>query len=304
MVRVHAHRRALVGLIGLFAATLAATPLSGVAAASAPADVAITAGGAAAAQGAVRSTAVRRTAAATTLNRRIADPRVIESSGLARSTYARSTLFTHNDSGDTARVFAIAADGSTSAVLTLAGVAAEDMEDVASGPGHRLWLADIGDNSRDRATISVYRFDEPETLSSRTVTATRFRFRYPDGRHDAEAFLVNPRTGRLFVVSKAASGARVYRAPATLSPTQVNVLGAVAPAPSMVTAGSWAPGGLHLALGNYRTAYVYRHLGHVQRTLALPSTTQGESLEFGREARTLFRGSEGSNSPVFAVPTT
>jgi hypothetical protein len=104
------------------------------------------------------------------------------------------------------------------------------------------------------------------------------------------------------VVSRAATGARVYRAPATLSSTLVNVLRPVA-APPRVTAGSWAPGTRHFALGDYETAFIHRHVGQVKRRIVLPTTAQGESLEFSRDSRTLFRGTEGRNSPVFAVPT-
>src|SRR3712207_5658169 len=67
------------------------------------------------------------------LNRTLDDSRIVESSGLARSTYRRGTLFTHNDSGDRARVFAVSPSGRTQAVLTLGGVKPKDDEDIAAG---------------------------------------------------------------------------------------------------------------------------------------------------------------------------
>ena len=52
---------------------------------------------------------------------RLRDPRIVEASGLAVSRRHPGVLWTHNDSGDPARLFAVGADGRTRAVLTLAG---------------------------------------------------------------------------------------------------------------------------------------------------------------------------------------
>ena len=62
----------------------------------------------------------------------------------------------HNDSGDTARVFAIDRAGTTRAILSLPGVSAIDIEDIAIGPGPDEWrpylyLGDIGVYPREQA---------------------------------------------------------------------------------------------------------------------------------------------------------
>ena len=72
----------------------------------------------------------------------------------------------HNDSGDTARLFAVGPNGRTLGRFTLAGVEALDWEDIAAGPGpgagrRYLYVGDIGDNDRDRRTISILRLPEP-----------------------------------------------------------------------------------------------------------------------------------------------
>ena len=62
---------------------------------------------------------------------------------------------------------------------------------------------------------------------------TTLRFAYADGRsHNAEALLVHPKTGRLYVVTKNSSGGAVYRAPAQLRTGAVNILTKVADAPA------------------------------------------------------------------------
>ena len=44
----------------------------------------------------------------------------------------------------------------------------------------------------------------------------RYRLRYADGPHDAEALLDDPRSDRLYVATKEAAGGGLYRAPAWL----------------------------------------------------------------------------------------
>lgn len=234
------------------------------------------------------------------LNRRIRDSRVDESSGLAHSTYQRRTLFTHNDSGDQPRVFAVSRHGRTLAVLKLEGARAYDWEDMASGPDNTLWVGDIGDNPRSRKQIHVYRFKEPKTLRNRTVRSTKFTFAYPDGAHDAEGLMVNPRTGRVFVVSKQDKGV-VYRAPKHLSSSKVNRLRKVRGAPAKVTSAAFRPNGKGYVLGTYGSAHLYKSLRSGARKISVPSRQQGESIDFNRTGKRLFAGSEGRTSPVFQV---
>ena len=238
------------------------------------------------------------------VDRILRDSRIVESSGLARSTFPRPVLWTHNDSGDSARVFAVGQDGRTRAVLSLDGVHATDWEDMASGPGHTLWAGDIGDNGWSRELITVHRFREPRALESGLVRAISYDFRYEDGPRDAEALLVHPRTGRLFIVSKAGDGAAVYRAPRRLSTSSTNTLRRVAKAPDTVTGGSFAPDGESFVLVSYTHAYVYSRLGRppVSVSQKVNHDQQGESAEIGRAGRRLLLGQEGGDSPVHALP--
>jgi hypothetical protein len=251
-------------------------------------------------------TTARLTASGTSysLDRALKDSRISESSGLARSTRSPGVLFTHNDSGDGPRVFAGGAHGRTRAVLTLKGASAVDWEDISSGPNHTLWVADIGDNSWNRRQVSVYAFTEPttSTLASATVGATRYNFTYPDGPRNAEALMVNPVTGRLYIVSKSSTGGAIYAAPSTLSTRSTNTLAKVANAPSNVTAASFAPDARSFVLGTYTQAHIYSKMGGDATTVAAPSTRQGESMEIDRTSSSLLVGSEGLDSPVYRMP--
>jgi hypothetical protein len=236
------------------------------------------------------------------VHRTIEDRSIVESSGLARSTYDRGLLWTHNDSGGNPRVFAVGGNGRTRATVTLRGAKARDWEDIAAGPGRHLWVGDIGNNAKRRSVITAYRFTEPKRLKkSMSLRATSFDLRYPDGKHNAEGIMVHPKTGRLYVVSKSTRGGAVYRAPKRLSSSKVNKMKRVMSVPKKVTAASFSPDGKSFVVGNYSKAWIYKSFGGHGRQIDKPSLRQGESIEYSRNGRTIFMGSEGRRSPIYAV---
>jgi hypothetical protein len=156
---------------------------------------------------------------------RFADARISESSGIAVSSYDDGLVWTHNDSGDTARWFLVdattcdtratyALDPALPAVQGEAPTAL-DWEDMARGTaadGTRVLLfADIGDNYEFRAgSITVYEVAEPDgSLPAGTAAADEqpvapraaYQLDYPNGPEDAESLAVLP-SGRLVVITK------------------------------------------------------------------------------------------------------
>ena len=264
-----------------------------------------------------------------------ADPRIEESSGLVSSSISDGVVFTHNDSGDEARFFAVDASGQTLTTYVLPGVQARDWEDLARGPDEQgrssLWLGDIGDNNARRDNgILVHRVREPVPGTRQRVETeppTSFRLRYPDGPGDAEALVVHPTTGRLYVLSKPLAGsARVYAAPERLDPDGPNRLeqvGEVTPratgteggpgigglAQLLVTAADISPDGERLAVRTYTDVYEFTlpdgDLVAGLRTepvvSPLPSTRQGEGLAYSRDGRSLLTSTEGRSSPVYRL---
>lgn len=264
---------------------------------------------------------------------RFRDDQIKESSGVAASSKRDGLFFTHNDSGDTARFFAVDDHGCTLAVFDLAdtSVVADDWEDMARGPGAQgkpsLWFADIGDNAVRRPTVHVYRVVEPRVAAgasnpdpaaecaparARNVRADAFELAYEDGPHDAETLLVHPKSGRLYIVSKVGEGdAALYEAPRRLRPKRTNVLRKVAVVPlQSVTSGDIDPDGSRLVLRNYTDAYEFRIPGDdvaaafaaPPRRIPLPATPQGEAIAYTRDSGALVTTSEGAGSTVFLLP--
>jgi hypothetical protein len=228
------------------------------------------------------------------------DPQIKEGSGIATSVLHPRTVFINNDSGDDARFFAVGPMGRTRAVFTLDGAGSWDWEDMSSGPNNTLWIGDIGANQLGRDSIAVYRVREPKQIRSRDIKWTRYDFVYDDHEsHNAEALLVNPRNGNLFVVTKAESGAGIYRAPKQLSTTRLNTLRRVASAPAKVTAGAFSSNGKRIVLRTYGKAYFYTKIGGRATELRLPSA--GESIAFARRGPGVIIGKEGVHTPVWRV---
>jgi hypothetical protein len=246
---------------------------------------------------------------------RITDRRIPESSGLA---VAGDSLYTVNDGGDRLRVFVL--DRSCRVRRLIENrLDPYDVEDLARGPDGTLWLADTGDNDEVRRTVAV-------ELLTEAGEATLFRFRYPEGPHDAEALLVD-RRGRPYLVSKDPLTAAVYtpagtpgtdrsaplRRVATLQFPPTGTPGGPVGAASqvVVTGGAVSPDGTRLALRTYTDAYLWSapdgdvaaalRSGRPER-IPLPATAQGEAIAFAPDGRSLLTSTEGLPAPVHVVP--
>jgi len=236
---------------------------------------------------------------------RFADSRITESSGMGTSSYGDGIVYTHNDSGDTARFFAVNSAGATVAVYTLQGAVNHDWEDMATGTdaaGHAvLYFGDIGDNAATRTEIDVYQVPEPRGPSA-NVPWVRYRFRYPDGAHNAEALMVDPHSHRIYIASKAAIGqGELYQAPATPSTTDINVLAPVRPVPTLTTAGDISPDGQHMVLLTYFRAYWSAGATGALTAFDVTEQQQDEAIAFTRDEKSVLVGSEGVHSGVYRV---
>lgn len=137
-----------------------------------------------------------------------------EASGLAASRKNQGVLWTHDDSGDSARVFAMTYNGDHLGIYNLAGAGFVDWEDMGIGVVDGAWhlfLADIGGNV-PRRDVQVYVVPEPNVSETqapvtKTVSGTRrLNLHYPDRAHNAESIFVDPRDGALYVITKSTDG--------------------------------------------------------------------------------------------------
>lgn len=256
----------------------------------------------------------------------IAAAELTETSGLVASRANPGVLWAHNDSGDAPRLFALGRDGTPRAVLRLEGAGAIDWEDLALAPegdGDALYAGDIGDNAEARPFVTVYRVTEPvlaEAYAELTATATAIELAYDDGRgHDAEALLVDPRTGAIVIVTKTDAGPSiVFVADAPFEPGVRATLHARGALPfgdeggplagnRLVTGASITRDGSLVALRTYTTAFAWPReagasvagaLSGAPCPLTLAPEIQGETLALLPDGDGFFTTTEGRAAPL------
>ncbi|MDQ3817895.1 MAG: hypothetical protein M3362_09405, partial [Acidobacteriota bacterium] len=135
-----------------------------------------------------------------------------------------------------------------------------------------IYIGDIGDNYSRRDQITVYRVPEPAITSDEnsaragsqhtTEVAEAIRLKYPDGKHDAEALMVHPTTGDIYIITKEfRSAAGVYKLKSPFNTATVNTLVRVSdmsvPAivGGLITGGDISPDGRRVVLCDYLSGY-------------------------------------------------
>lgn len=245
------------------------------------------------------------------------DGRLDELSGMV---VRDGALWAVTDGGRRVQVHRLDAESCAVTDTRTADVDPYDVEDLALGPDGALWVADIGDNDRDRDTVAVV------VLPDRGA-ARMHRLTYPDGPHDAEALLVDGR-GRPVVVTKEVGRAGVYRTaepPDGRGPTALVRIGELTlPASDtvggpvggigsrVVTGAATSADGTVVALRSYTDAWLYPVrdgdlVGALSRTpvrVPLPDEPQGEAIAFDPDGA-LLSGSEtrgGMHGEIRVVP--
>ncbi|WP_437999352.1 cell wall anchor protein [Sorangium sp. So ce185] len=251
---------------------------------------------------------------------------IVEISGLAASRVNPGILYAHSENN--ANFVAIQKTNAAVVGSYVAGVFPWDWEDIATGPcpaGSCIFMGDIGRISGHPlpypTTFAVVRMKEPNLAAgetSGTVSGDRFPFQYPDTPQNAEALMVHPTTGDIYVVTKEGTTgvSKVYKfpsplpAPGTLS-TLIHVADLQMPlGPDenfrSVTAGAIHPCADRFLLRTYRAVYEYRapagagfEAAFAAPPVALTDTVegQGESIEYEADGSGYFTMTEREAAP-------
>jgi hypothetical protein len=259
----------------------------------------------------------------------LAEPDLVEASGVVASRSQPGVLWLHNDSGGGAELFAVGLDGTDRGRVEVVDVDAVDWEDIAllagtGGVPDRLVIADIGNNpgsrSRRSRPVRLHLVDEPTApgpgASGSTGSVSAVDLTYADGPRDAEALLADPVTGDGLVVSKQwdGTGAGVYVVPAATfsvaAPEPVTMARAATVGVtegSLVTGGDITADGRAVVLRTYSAVLVWERdpTVTVAETLgAAPTCTvavdepQGEAVAVLADGSGLVTVSEGEAAPV------
>ncbi|MEM7081063.1 MAG: hypothetical protein AAF513_20800 [Pseudomonadota bacterium] len=252
----------------------------------------------------------------------IQDRDLDESSGLLASVQHPGVLWSVNDSGNAATLFALGTDGRALAQFPVAA----PMQDWEALAGYQrdersyLVIADVGDNLRWRRSVQLHVLAEPSDLtSSTTLIPTRsIEVTYPDGPRDCEAVAVAEDGSVAYLLSK-------RRVPNELYAVDLGV-GDVVEARLVDTLASLprpteqddrehdsvrfmhAPTGMSLRgsdllVATYRHAYIYDldNLQGVPLRLRLPAVIAREAITFGVAPNTAYTTRERNDASVADV---
>lgn len=257
-----------------------------------------------------------------------------ESSGIAASRRNKDIYWTHNDSGDDAFIYAIDRQGKHRGIWRVKGASAQDWEDIAvwkdskSGKSY-IYVGDIGNNSKKREFLTVYRIPEPvikpENAAStkqnpaQTETAEAIKLKYPEGNFDAESLMIHPQTGDLYIVTKVlGAAAKIFKLKAPFIQKQEAILTLVGEiqvadaTKGFFTGGDISPDGRRLVLCDYYGAFEFilpdkkgiafdEIWKQTIQPINLGKRPQGESICYSADGKSLLATSEKLPCPLIEV---
>ncbi len=234
-----------------------------------------------------------------------------ESSGLGVSQSYPGVFWSHNDSGDGPRLYAIDASAALLATVTVEGAMARDWEAMdlgrcpAAADRSCLYVADFGDNRSQRASVVLYIIEEPDPFAGDQAAdlVGVVPFVYPDGPHDAEGLAITADGDVIVVTKERDQRTWLFEIPAadivdTIGSGEMLSLGVGRPLPihpdvvasRYVTGAALSPRGDVLAVRTYAEIYRFRWpIGDTPEQLAEPcflgdAEPQGEAIGFRGDA--------------------
>lgn len=235
---------------------------------------------------------------------------ILEASGIARSNVNPGILWTHNDSGGKAEVYAIDTSGNLRATLVLDGATSRDWEDIASlkdaktGKSY-LYIGEIGDNGARYASVFVYRVEEPRLTPGDSLYTSaaieKYEINYEDGARDAEGLFVEPISKDIYIITKREEKVGLYRI-AKPSAKETNIARKISTLPfGWVTAADISPNGKKLLVKTYTGVWQYKlsrdksgeiMLGKNPKGLPYRLEPQGEAICYDNKGKDYFTLSE------------
>jgi hypothetical protein len=225
-----------------------------------------------------------------------------ESSGVVASRQFDGVYWTLNDSGNPAVLYATTMIGKLIREFPVQGAKNSDWEALAIDDKGRLWVGEIGNNSRMRDDLTVFVVPEPNPFKDTEATAIAYYpYRYPAENVDAEGLFIID--GFPYIVSKEQERAVLYRFTAleTDKPHLLKRVGELVDA-KVVTGADLSADGRRLVVCTYDALWVYHdELKNIARMIQnrpwkVTHDIRGEAVVFNgydlvltTEARDIYR---------------
>jgi len=268
----------------------------------------------------------------------LANPALVETSGLVSSTREPGLLWAVNDGGHPPVLYALKTDGRDDGQIAVEGAANVDWEDLAvfiREDRAYILIADVGDNKAVRDTCCIYVVPEPVRQATGNFRAAvrvawQVRYRYEDGPRDCEGVAVDTRTSQILLITKRTNPPQIYTLP--LQPPSDAIVTArrageipFMPASTLEDMIRYPGFGAVLSqptsfdirrdnrlavVLTYKDAYLFQRdpdeswafaLARKPFALHLPRLAQQETACFSLDGRTLYISTEKRPSPLLAI---
>ncbi|MDI3503316.1 MAG: hypothetical protein PWP64_252 [Candidatus Cloacimonadota bacterium] len=237
--------------------------------------------------------------------------RLHEASGLAHSLIYPDILYSHNDSGGEASVFALDTEGKLVAEIKIPSLHNRDWEDLAtaldpeSGEAY-IYIGEIGDNNARYPSIAVHRIPEPALTRADSVifsaSVQSYQIEYEDGARDAEALFVEPGSGDIYILSKREERVGIYLVPYPQSSSEINAAQRLGEMDmGWVTAADISPDNKYILVKNYpsirrfnkgQRRSVHEALSRTGKSMQYQLEPQGEGICFDAKGKGYYTLSE------------
>ena len=250
---------------------------------------------------------------------KVTDERLDELSGIVATDDGFVVINDSTPLDSRKRVFFLNGDCAVVNTVSYSGNGPRDPEDlVLSADGKTLWIADIGDNDKQRPTIGLWSM--PADGSEKPKI---HRLAYPDGAHDAEAMLLNGDGTPIIVTKEVTRPAGLYTPTAALKTDNtegvpLKKVGEITVPPSntpssalarlgkgTIDGGAVGSGGSKVVLRTYTDALEWSVSGGdvlaaikgKPRVTPLPGEPQGEAITYSADGRYFYTVSDMQGNP-------
>ena len=228
-------------------------------------------------------------------------PIINEASGIADSKINSGYLWVEEDSGNPPQLYLLGHDGKVLKTIYIKGAVNRDWEDMTLA-NDTIYIADIGDNNQTYPDYAIYQFAEPPSSMDTVTSFNTIRFMYPDGSHDAEAFLIDASTKDIYIITKRDNPSKIYKLSFPYSVTSVNTVTLVSSLPyTIVVSAAMSHDGKEIIVKTYTSLYYYTRspgemieqaLNKNYTTLPYIPESQGEAITFAADDSGFFTLSE------------
>jgi len=228
-------------------------------------------------------------------------PAINETSGIADSKKNAGYLWAQEDGGNPTQLYLIKHEGTVEKKIHIKGTVNRDWEDMVLA-GNDIYIGEIGDNNEVYPEYAFYKFAEPALSVDTISNIDTIRFRYPDGSHDAEAFLVDPSSNIIYIITKRDNPSRIYKLTPPFTSATIHTAEAAGQLPySGVVSAALSPDGKEIIIKTYFSLGHYKiEAGEtIETALQRPPTIipytiepQGEAVCFSANNNGYFTLSE------------